>query len=52
MKKGVIIYVQEEISKKNDKCNNDGKKIESVEIDNNIMKEQLEYYEPSEEMKE
>ena len=53
LEKGVIINVQEEhIEKLNDECNNNNKKIESLEIDNNILKEQLEDYEPTEEMKE
>ena len=53
LEKGVIINVQEEhIEKLNDECNNNNKKIESLEIENNILKEQLEDYEPTEEMKE
>ena len=53
LEKGVIINVQEEhIEKLNDECNNNNKKIESLEIENNILKEQLENYEPTEEMKE
>ena len=51
--KGIIINVQKEhIEKLNDECNNNNKKIESLEIDNNILKEQLEDYKPTEEMKE
>ena len=53
LEKGVIINVQEEhIEKINDECNNNNKKIESLEIENNILKDQLEDYEPTEEMKE
>ena len=54
MEKGVIINVQEEyIEKLNDECNNNNEKIESLEIENNILKkQQLEDYEPTEEMKE
>ena len=52
LEKGVFINVQEEHSKKiNDECNNNNKKIESLEIENNILKEQLKDYEPTEEMK-
>ena len=43
---------EENIEKLNDECNNNNKKIESLEIENNILKEQLEDYEPTEEMKE
>ena len=43
---------EEHIEKLNDECNNNNKKIESLEIENNILKEQLEDYEPTEEMKE
>ena len=53
LEKGVIINVQEEhIEKLNDECNNHNNKIESLEIENNILKEQLEDYEPTEELKE
>ena len=53
LEKGFIINVQEEhIEKLNDECNNHNNKIESLEIENNILKEQLEDYEPTEEMKE
>ena len=54
LEKRVIINVQEEhnIEKLNDEYNNNNKKIESLEIDNNILKEQLEDYEPTEKMKE
>ena len=53
LEKGVIINVQEEhIETLNDECNNNNKKIESLEIENNILKEQLEDYEPTEQKKE
>ena len=53
MEKGVLINVHEEhIEHLNDECNNNNNKIESLEIENNILKEQLEEYEPTEEMKE
>ena len=39
LEKGVIINMQEEhIEKLNDECNNNNKKIESLEIENNILK--------------
>ena len=38
LEKGVIIHMQEEhIEKLNDECNNNNKKIESLETENNIL---------------
>ena len=53
VEKEVIINVQEEqIEKLNDECNNNNKKIESLEKENNTLKGKLENCNPTERKKE